>query len=138
METILQEINFIISKYHWLDMEIISTKGGNLVIACSIDFTYGHSLEIIFEDYFYISINSQWQTNTLEKVLYLVTGEEADAINLKYRIEYGYSLFKIKPEYPVAPFYISAKKVVFNTDKVYYYLKDNLLEGERIADWVKR
>ena len=33
--------------------------------------------------------------------------------------------------------FIFAKQIIFNTDTVFYYPRDNLKPGERIADWVK-
>ncbi len=139
METkeIVQKINAIISKESWLDMEVLEIKGGSLIIIGSTDFTYGHSLEIIFEDVFHISINSEWKTNTSKPVLHLVDIKEGLTINQKYQIEQGNILFKILPEDLEIPFYISARNISFNTDNVLYYKKETLEANERIADWVK-
>lgn len=133
----IQQINSIISKELWFDMEILIRKGGNLSIVGSIDFTYGYSLEIIFLDVFHMSINTEWRTDTSKPVLEVVNGEEAWNVNGKYRIEQGNTLFKIQSEDLDVPFYVAAKDIEFNTDRVLYYKKDILDEGERIADWVQ-
>jgi hypothetical protein len=104
----------------------------------SIDFSYGHSLEITFEDVYHLSVNRIWRTDTSKPVLKLVEGEEAFSLNKKYSIEQGNVLFKIIPEDINTAFYIAAKGISYNTDKVYYYKKDNLAPNERIADWVKQ
>jgi hypothetical protein len=133
----LQKINAIISAESWFDMEVLEMKKGNLLIIGSTDFTYGHSLEVIFEDVFHMCINSEWKTNTNRAVFYLVDNEERIMINKSFQIEQGNILFKIISEDLEEPFYVSAKNINFNTDRVLYYKKDNLEENERIADWVK-
>jgi len=134
---IVEQINTILSKENWLDMEVLGMKGGSLTIIGSTDFTYSHSLEIKFEDVFYMSINMEWKADTSKPFLYLVDSSERIDINQKYRIEQGNTLFKILSEDLETPFYISAKKISFNTDNVLYYRKDNLENNERIADWVQ-
>ncbi len=133
----LKKINFLISKESWLDMEILEIKGGNLVIACSTDFSYGHCLEIKFIDVFHVNINAEWKTDTSKAVLHMANDEECLAVNQNYQIEQGNILFKITAEDLQVPFYISAKNLDYNTDSVLYYKKENLKDNERIADWVQ-
>ncbi|WKN43945.1 hypothetical protein [Tunicatimonas pelagia] len=133
----VERINTLISRESWLDMEIHGMNGGNLLIAGSVDFTYGHSLEIIFQDIFHMSVNSEWQVDTSKTVLYVVNNGEHVNINISYQIEQGNTLFKIIAKDMKVPFYVSAKDIEFNTDKVLYYKKENLGENERIASWVK-
>jgi len=129
--------NQMISKQPWFDMEIIGFDRGKLIIAGSIDFSYGHIMEVIFEDVFHATVNREWKTNTSTETLHIVDNLESSEINLLFQIEQGYTLFKIIFEDLSVPFYISAKNVDFNTDKVFYYKKDYLAENERIANWVK-
>lgn len=133
----VEKINSIISQESWMDMEVLSVKGGNLVIGGSIDFTYGHSLEIIFEDIFYLSINMEWKVDTSKPTLFVADREEAMEVNKAFRVEQGNLIFKLKAEDVEEFFYVAAKNLDFNTDRVLYYFKDNLGENERIADWVK-
>lgn len=132
----IDEINAIISQGNWFDMEILERKGGDLIIIGSLDFTYGHSLEIKFGDVFHMTINTEWKVDTVKPVMYIVEGEECFLVNKKYGIEQGYTLFKIIPEGLEFPFYVSAKEIRFSTQKVYYYKKADLDANERIADWV--
>ncbi len=132
----VKKVNEIISEESWLDMELLEMKGGNLVIVCSTDFSYGHSLEIKFENVFHMSINAEWKTDTSKIVLEIVNKEESILINQNYQIEQGNVLFRVIAEDLKVPFYISAKNINYNTDSVLYYKKEHLAENERIADWV--
>lgn len=135
----INAINAIVKKQSWYDFEVQDLKGNNLTVIGSLDFSNNHTLEITFTDVFHMSLNTSWSSDTSEKVLLLAEGEEARKINLKFRIEQGNFLFRFIPEDfgEDTGFYIAAKDLSFNTDTVYYYKKDDLKAGERIADWVK-
>jgi hypothetical protein len=124
------------SDWPWLDMEFHEFTGTDLHIICGIDTTVGHSLEIIFEDVFHMTLNSSWMTETSKPVIILSQGEELQHINLKYGIEQGYLLFKILSEDVKSPFFVAARSIRFDTTRVYYYKRENLADNERIADWV--
>ena len=133
----IAEINLLISQESWFDFEILNLKGNNLSIIGSIDFNYYHNFELIFEDVFHMSINTEWKSDTSEPVLHLVTENEAIELNKKYQIERGYNLFKIIPEDSKDNFYVAAKGLQIDNTKVYYYKKQNLGENEKIAHWVE-
>lgn len=137
LNIIIEQLNSIISKENWLDMEVQNLSGGVLVVAGSTDFTYGHSLEIEFHDVFYMSLNMEWKTDTSKPVFHNLDYNESLSLNSKFQIEKGFSIVKIIAEDFSEPFYVAAKSLFFNTDKVYYYHKDNLGPNERIASWVK-
>ena len=133
----IDQINALISQNPWMDMEILNLKSNNLTVSGSIDFTYGHSIEIMFEEVFHMSLNSEWKSDTAQPVLHLVEGEEAIQIYQKHQIEQGNFVFKIIAEGFDTPFYIAAKALNFNTDRVLYFKKEKLEANERIADWVR-
>lgn len=132
------KINSFISKMKWFDMDIQSIKGGDLMIAGSIDFTYGHTLEVVFEEVYFMSVHMEWSVNTLLPVFSIAEGSEAFTINKQYAIEQGNTLFKISSEDVEEPFYVAAKDIRYNMDSVLYYKKEKLAPNERIADWVKQ
>lgn len=131
----LSFISTFIAKQPWFDFEILEMNGGDLTIIGSDDFSYHHLLEITFHDVFHMSLNREWKSDTRNAVL-LIEDEEATKLNIKFQVEQGNFVFKFVPEDFDVPFYIVAQDVSFNTDKVYYYKKENLQIGERIADWV--
>ena len=133
----VNELNSLLSHEIWLDMELFEIRKGCLTIIGSIDFTYGHSIEIRFEDVFYLNLRSEWTVETSNPFLKIVDGDEAYSINLQFRIESGYTLFKIIHEDANSPFYIAAKSLSYNTDRVLYYKKEKLEKNERLADWLK-
>jgi hypothetical protein len=83
--------------------------------------------------------NSEWKSDTSKNVIEIVTGDEARMINLKNKVEQGYSLFKFVPEDMDEDcfFYVAAKELNYSTETVFYYQKESLNENERIAAWVK-
>lgn len=136
VEEKVKYINGIICNESWLDMEVIGMNGGDIRVACSRDFTYGHFLELIFKDVFYLCLNMEWKTDTSKTVLRILNNNKSYELNKKFRIEQGNLLFEISTEDLSEPFYVAAKDFEYNEDRVLYYKKDNLEENERIADWV--
>ena len=66
IQQLVHEVNFIISKESWFDMEVYKWDGGMLTIVGGIDLTYWHSLRISIErpgTYFVISVNSSNETH---------------------------------------------------------------------------
>lgn len=132
----IDAINAIISKESFFDIEVLKMTGVDLIIAGSKDFSYSHSLEIVFKDVFHIYINSKWSLDTAIPFIRILEGNDAYEYNGKYGIEQGNILFSLSVEDIGTTFCIAAKGIDFNQDIVLYYSKENLEEGERLADWV--
>lgn len=131
------EIDKQIRKHMWFDFHVFRYDVNQLIIAGSIDLLYYHSLEVVFEDIFFVSAFFQgWHSDTENPVFELVTEERE--MNRKYEIEEGYELFIFKTEDYNNDVVIAAKKVSFNTDIVFYYDRPDLKDNERIADFVKK
>ncbi len=137
MKFLVSTIDGIIRSKEWFDFYVLSYDGSRLTIAGGIDLTYYHSLEIIFEDVFFVKGPFQnWHSNTSSTV-FLIPDDKPN-LNRKYSIEIGYELFSLRIEDHNEDFLIAARHLSFNTDTVYYYQRTNLQENERIADFVKR
>lgn len=137
IKDIVLKIDSEIRRHKWFDFQVISFDGVKLVVAGSMDFTYYHKLEIIFEGIFFVSgFFEGWTSNTKQSTFLLPENEKE--LNEKYEIEQGYQVFIFRTENYNNDVVIAAKNLTFNTDTVYYYERSNLIENERIAQFVKR
>jgi hypothetical protein len=127
-----------IRKHTWFDFQVFSYDNTRLIIAGSEDLTYYHKLEVIFENvFFYSGVFFQWHSDTESTVFYMPGNEEANEMNRQFEIESGYQLFVFKTEDYQNDVIIAAEKVMFNTDTVFYYNREDLKENERIAHFVE-
>lgn len=60
----IETINAIIKKEAFYDIEVLKMTGVDLIIAGSTNFTYSHTLEIVFKDVFHMSLNLSWTLDT--------------------------------------------------------------------------
>ena len=122
----------------WFDFHVINFDGQKLTIAGGIDLHYYHSLELIFEDVFFVSCFFQgWHSNTGLPVFVLPELSQQIELNLKFEIEQGYQLFVFKTKDYKNDCYVAAANISFNTDTVFYHYRPDLKENEHIADFVK-
>ena len=98
IKEVLDEVNNYLSGQLWMDFEIIEYSKNMLKIIGSIDISASPTMELIFKDVFFLAAPFNWTTDTSKKVISLLTGEEAKKINLKFHVEQGYHIIKIKPE----------------------------------------
>jgi len=115
----VKEINAIVRKDLWMDMDFSSWSGGELTIIGGIDLSISYTMELVFKDVYWASIRQSWNTDTKSDVFFLVEGEEAKVLNGRFSIEIGYFLFKIITEHYAEPIYIAAKDIEYSTGKVY-------------------
>jgi hypothetical protein len=108
---ILISINKFVKQMVCCDCEIISYEKQILKIGGGLSLSYQHSFFITFENVFYINCLETWSVNTTNDFIFLISGEDAKAINMEFRIEMGYYLFKICTE--TSCLYISAKNIDF-------------------------
>jgi hypothetical protein len=116
---ILESLNSFIKKKAWLDFELLSLRGGTVIIVGSTDFTYFHELEVKFDDVFFIHCNTSWKTDTSYDVFVVPTLEEERKINFENSIEEGHFLIKIISDFKNS-FYISAKQISVSFERVHY------------------
>jgi hypothetical protein len=137
IKKIVLKIDSEIRQHEWFDFHVLNFDAFKLTVAGSVDLTYYHKLEIIFEDIFFVSGFFQgWHSDTKQRTFLLPDNEKE--MNEKYEIEQGYQLFIFRTEDYTNDVLIAAKNISFNTDTVYYYERTDLKENERIADFVKK
>jgi hypothetical protein len=133
----VKEINGLIRKELWFDFHVFKYDGRSLTIAGGPDLCYYHQLEIIFENvFFFHGFFAEWKSDTSQPVFVLPDNEVQ--LSLQFEIEEGYMLFMFRTEDCENDVIIAAEKISYNTDTVFYYLRENLGDNERIADFVKR
>lgn len=132
----IKTINRIVMSEPFFDFEIAKMNGVDLTLVGSKDFSYCHTLEIIFKDVFHVSMNSKWSVDTGNPFLFIPTDKEQFDFNVKFDVERGNIIFAFVAENFLTSFYIASKDLEFNTDVVLYYKKEDLQPGERLADWV--
>ncbi|MBA0186382.1 hypothetical protein WBW39_19890 [Pectobacterium versatile] len=118
---LVQKINMHEWRESWLDFSIFSYDRGRLVIAGSDDLSYYHNLEIIFIQPAFIDGVTEWSCDVSEE--FVRYHPESKAMEF-----YSDGERKLK---------VIAEDVLVNFDTVFYYLRDNLTDGQRLAYWLK-
>lgn len=113
---IVDEINTYIASKPWLDFWVSQYVNKKLVIAGSIDPSGNSDIEIVFSDVFFMSLPVEWGSDTSKGVFQLLEGIDAREINLRFRVEQGYSIFRFIPEDYPEEFgcLIGAKKISYS------------------------
>ncbi|MDM1298333.1 hypothetical protein HXZ94_07435 [Empedobacter falsenii] len=120
IETSVNEINAFISKHNWMDFEIKSYDGYQLIIAGSTDLMYYHLIEITFEDVFWFSgFMNGWRSDTSKVIL-----KRSDDYR-KFEIEQGYELVEFDCEDYQNNVFVAAKTIHFNTEIKKLYDSEN-------------
>lgn len=94
----VEVINSIIKKNLWMDFEIKKYNDGKLTIYGGIDLLHSHVIEIYFEDVFFVSLPTEWKSDTQQNVLHFLQGEASIEINIRFMVEQGYHIFRFVPE----------------------------------------
>lgn len=101
VKSIVVKINNFIQQDLWLDFEVNQYSKNILKLNGGIDLLYSPDIEICFEDVFFISLPMEWKSDTKKTVFQLLEHESAKTVNIKYKVEQGYYIFKFTPEdYP--------------------------------------
>lgn len=107
-------IDTYIRQHTWFDFYIKKYENNKLTIAGSLTLSYEDSLEIIFEDVFFMfGFFQSWHSNTKSTVFQIPENEKE--LNQKFEIEQGYQLFCFKTEDYNNDVIIAAKTISFNT-----------------------
>jgi hypothetical protein len=131
LEKLVSRIDEMIRRKSWFDFHVLRFDGKKLIVAGGTDLMYYHSLEVIFEQVFFVSgIFQEWRSDTSSKVFFIP--DNIVELNLRYGIEPEYQLFAFKLQEQSEYFLVAAKALSFNMDTVYYYQRENLRPNERI------
>ncbi|WP_240347042.1 hypothetical protein [Pectobacterium brasiliense] len=94
-----------------------------MVIAGSDDLSYYHNLEITFIQPTFIDGVTEWSCDISDPPGLLSTFLKINLLNFTLMVKR-----KLK---------VIAEDVLVNFDTVFYYLRDNLTDGQRLAYWIK-
>ena len=134
----LKLINEIVQTTNTNDFRIDSYEVGNLLLIGSFDFCYYHSVEIRFKEVLYISLPTEFDY----PIFRIANLSEIQSIRQQIWLEPEDVVYCIEAETSCSikrlPFYIVAQGINVCVGTVYYYWKDNLNTGERLASWVSK
>ncbi|WP_444929715.1 hypothetical protein ACJJIF_18285 [Microbulbifer sp. SSSA002] len=128
----INDINKYVSQFTWLDFEVNKYGSGELMMAASTDFSYYHQLEVYFSKVRFYSGAFEWGTNPKEEILFIMDDKKILEENKIYD---ECAAVKILTDDNTSVI-IGCSSIHFNTDTVFYYKRENLKNGERLADWV--
>ncbi|WP_272570017.1 hypothetical protein [Providencia sp. PROV255] len=109
----------------WLDFYFHRFNGYELIIAGSHDFSYYHNIEIIAQRPIKIQGNTEWSTGVELKFIKAISTPDLTPTD-PVRIMQFYSDDGLELT-------ITAESFTYNLDTVFYYARENLQPGERIA-----
>jgi hypothetical protein len=131
-------INEIVETSNTTDFRVQSYDSVNLLITGSFDFCYYHEVEVEFKEVSYISLPSNFNCPRF----HIASAHEIESIRKLIALESEDIVYCIEAETSCSitklPFYIVAKGATVREGLVFYYERENLKEGERIAAWVQQ
>ncbi|MFD1885532.1 hypothetical protein [Paenibacillus wenxiniae] len=110
------------------------TEQGRLVIAGSRDYSYYHNVELIFHEVQFMMLPAQ--IFTAERLRLATTEEVADLNEMMYGHQQMGRVFCLESLFEGTRYYVVARQLEYNTDTVYYYKREPLGPGERIAEYL--
>jgi hypothetical protein len=117
IEKTVKLINNLVKQQLWLDFDVKSYNGFDLIIGGSIDLSNDSDLITVrFSNVDYFCLNSTWHSDTSEDVLRVVTEDELIKLRSKVTIHPDSIVFQFIPEDIISSLYISAKNISFEYD----------------------
>ncbi|MFP1733904.1 hypothetical protein ACLECU_16735 [Lonsdalea quercina] len=126
-QSIINDIKKHDWKESWLDFSVFLYERGRLVIVGSDDLSYYHNLEITIETPSYINGVMDWSCD-LDEGFMKISFQDNGSQKLSTLEFYSDDELKFK---------VVGESISVNFDTVFYYKRDNLSTGERLAYWVK-
>ncbi|MCH5359186.1 hypothetical protein KD923_03070 [Escherichia fergusonii] len=111
----------------WIDFEIYLYSNGRLIIVGSSDLSYYHNFEIIINAPSYMSGDTYWTCDPLDDFMKLKIINDNNDANIILEF-YSESILQFK---------VIAANISLNFDTVFYYKRENLSSGERLAYWIE-
>ncbi|MEP7126297.1 MAG: hypothetical protein ABJE95_35525 [Byssovorax sp.] len=100
--TIVDEIEATLRSYPWLDCELHTLRHGGLAVVGGVALHRAPPLTpdvvLYFADVFLVSALRTWSTDTDHRVLTRHDGAEAIPLGLPFRVDQGYSIYRLQPE----------------------------------------
>ncbi|WP_135552679.1 hypothetical protein [Paenibacillus cymbidii] len=111
---LVTEINNYLQKALWFDFEIKKYADLELVIHGGISLYQGTDIEIIFKDVFYMSLPTDWSSDTSKVVLLVKESIDLRYSDPKFKETYFHYVFEfIAEDYPGITCEIRAKTVAY-------------------------
>lgn len=136
IQLVLDRINEIVTTTNATDFKMVSFAHDSLLLTASFDHCYYHELEVHFHDISYIELPV-----FLNSPRFSIATEVERQAHLHLAGDHARFLIKIHNDlefYGGHFYFIAAERIEIIEGTVYYYIRDNLKPGERIAEWVKR
>ena len=111
----------------WIDFEIYLYSNGRLIIVGSSDLSYYHNFEIIINAPSYMSGDTYWTWDPLDDFMKLKIINDNNDANIILEF-YSESILQFK---------VIAETISLNFDTVFYYKREKLSSGERLAYWIE-
>lgn len=111
----------------WIDFEIYLYSNGRLIIVGNSDLSYYHNFEIIINAPSYMSGDTYWTCDPLDDFMKLKIINDNNDANIILEF-YSESTLQFK---------LIAANISLNFDTVFYYKRENLSSGERLAYWIE-
>ena len=111
----------------WIDFEIYLYSNGRLIIVGNSDLSYYHNFEIIINAPSYMSGDTYWTCDPLDDFMKLKIINDNNDANIILEF-YSESILQFK---------LIAANISLNFDTVFYYKRENLSSGERLAYWIE-
>jgi hypothetical protein len=127
-----------LNKFACWDYRLLSFDGSRLIIVGSTDLSYYHLVEAEFAEVSFLSCPTEFSHGRFR----LATEAEHTLVNRLVAIDGEDILFAIDAEssgsMETQVFFILAQTLNVIEGTVYYYERENLKPGERIAPWVSK
>lgn len=140
----LTAVQQYLKEHDWVDMEVYSAGSrSDLVIAMAQNLTYYHQAALVFSEPSYFSGPFSWTTMSAaglsdeDQVLRVLSAAERDALMVT-EAEAGRAegfLFEIRTDEDTTV-RIGAAGVSLDPTMVFYYRREDLEPGQRLAYWV--
>lgn len=136
LQAILDRINEIVETTNTTDFRLESFIGDSLLLIGSFDLSYYHQLEVRFDGVSFIGL----PIDGIDSPKFSVAAKEERKAHSHLDLDADDVLFRVHhdPNFNGGTvYYVAAKRLSISEGMVYHYQRNNLKEGERIADWVK-
>ena len=138
IDKIVDTINkFLHTKENSIDDFQLLKRANGFIVVGSFDFCYYHNIEIIFEDVSYYKGCMDWSRHDDFEVLEIMAEYVDEKHQSESRLKFVFHTDGMEVGKQKGEVEIWASGIGYNTDTVLYYKRDDLKEGQRIAEWVK-
>ncbi|TWU48964.1 hypothetical protein Poly51_48680 [Rubripirellula tenax] len=131
----LDRINEIVHTTNATDLVVHSLARDTLLLTGSFDHCYYHEFEIHFRGVVYIGL----PIYGIDSPVFSIASDPIRHLYSHLELEPDEILFEIHhdPEFHGGHrYYVAAREIELVEGMVYYYVREDLKPGERIADWV--